>query len=65
MSGLRRRLQLTLGVLWLVDAALQYQPYMFSRAFATQTLAPTAQGDPAPVARPIAWAAGRSPIILW
>jgi hypothetical protein len=43
MSGLRRRLQLTLGVLWLLDAALQYQPYMFSRAFATQTLAPTAQ----------------------
>ncbi|MGB7795293.1 MAG: hypothetical protein WBL53_03385 [Pseudonocardiaceae bacterium] len=57
MSGLRRRLQLTLGVLWLVDAALQYQPYMFSRAFATQTLAPTAQGNPAPVAGSITWAA--------
>ena len=58
MSGLRRRLQLTLGVLWLLDAALQYQPYMFSRAFATQTLAPTAQGNPAPVARSITWSAG-------
>ena len=58
MSALRRRLQLTLGVIWLLDAALQYQPYMFSRAFATQTLAPTAQGNPAPVAGSITWSAG-------
>jgi hypothetical protein len=58
MSGLRRRLQFTLGVLWLLDAALQYQPYMFSRAFATQTLASTAQGNPAAVARSVTWSAG-------
>lgn len=58
MGGLRRWLQLTLGVIWLLDAALQYQPYMFSRAFATQTLAPTAQGNPAPVAGSITWSAG-------
>ena len=57
-SDLRRRLQITLGVLWLLDAALQYQPYMFTRAFATQTLAPTAQGNPAPIAGSITWAAG-------
>ncbi|MGH3779333.1 MAG: hypothetical protein ACRDRO_01570 [Pseudonocardiaceae bacterium] len=58
MSGLRRGLQLTLGVIWLLDAALQYQPYMFSRAFATQTLAPTAQGNPVPIAASITWSAG-------
>jgi hypothetical protein len=51
-------LQLTLGVLWLLDAALQYQPYMFSRAFATQTLAPTAQDNPAPIAESITWSVG-------
>lgn len=58
MSDLRRRLQLVLGVIWLLDAVLQYQPYMFSRDFATQTLAPTAQGNPAPIAGSITWAAG-------
>ncbi|MGH3829885.1 MAG: hypothetical protein ACRDRS_05440 [Pseudonocardiaceae bacterium] len=58
MSDLRRRLQLALGVIWLLDAVLQYQPYMFTRAFATQTLAPTAQGNPAPIAGSITWAAG-------
>jgi hypothetical protein len=31
---------------------------MFTRAFATQTLAPTAQGNPAPIAGSITWAAG-------
>ncbi|MGH3851891.1 MAG: hypothetical protein ACRDR6_00010 [Pseudonocardiaceae bacterium] len=58
MSDLRRRLQLALGVIWLLDAVLQYQPYMFSQAFATQTLAATAQGNPAPIAGSITWAAG-------
>jgi hypothetical protein len=44
-----RKLQLGLGAVWLVDALLQCQPYMFSRSFATATLAP-AHGDPAVVA---------------
>lgn len=44
-------------MLWLLDAALQYQPFMFSRAFATQVLAPTAEGNPAPVAASVRWAA--------
>lgn len=53
----RRRVQLLLGVLWLLDAALQYQPYMFSRAFATHVLAPSAAGNPGWVADPVHWAA--------
>lgn len=51
--ALRRGLQVSLGVLWLVDAALQYQPVMFSKMFATMMLAPAAAGQPAFVAGPV------------
>jgi hypothetical protein len=54
----RRALQVTLGVLWLVDAALQYQPYMFTKAFVTDVIQGTAAGNPAWVARPVTWSAG-------
>ena len=50
----RRRLQLVLAALWLLDAVLQYQSFMFSRAFG-QMLAATAAGNPAWVAGPIRW----------
>jgi hypothetical protein len=50
----RRVLQLALAGLWLLDALLQYQPMMFSRAFG-QTLAATADGNPRFIARPITW----------
>jgi len=53
----RRKLQLVLGVIWLIDAALQYQPYMFGRDFVTQTLEPAAQGTPWIVEHPSMWAA--------
>lgn len=53
----RRAIQLALGLLWLLDAALQYQPYMYTSAF-PQSLAATAPGNPAAVAGPITWAAG-------
>jgi hypothetical protein len=53
----RRTLQILLGVIWLLDAALQFQPYMFSAAFATKIIEPTAAGNPAPVAAPITWSA--------
>jgi len=43
----RRGVQVSLGVLWLLDAALQLQPYMFTSDFANQVLAPTGQGQPA------------------
>lgn len=53
----RRAAQLALGVIWLIDAALQYQPYMFTKDFVTQQLAPTAGGNPWVIAQPITWAA--------
>jgi hypothetical protein len=52
----RRRLQLVLAGIWLVDAVLQYQSFMFSKAFA-QMLAGTAAGNPAVIADPITWSA--------
>ena len=62
----RRRLQLALGALWLLDAILQYQPVMFTRAF-SQMLAAAAEGNPAFVSRPILWDAhlvGQHPVAL-
>ena len=57
-SGLtRRHLQLGLGVLWLLDAALQFQPYMFSTAFARDMIAASANGQPRWVAVGVHWAA--------
>ena len=53
----RRKLQLALGLGWLLDGILQYQPWMFSKAF-PQMLAGSAQGNPAVVAGPITWSAG-------
>jgi hypothetical protein len=53
----RRKLQVALGVIWLIDAALQYQPYMFSRAFVTETIEPAAYGTPYIVEHPSLWAA--------
>jgi hypothetical protein len=53
----RRALQLGLGVIWLLDAALQYQPYMFGKGFAQQIIAPVGPGNPAWIARPVHWAA--------
>ena len=53
---LRRKLQLTLAVIWLLDGVLQYQPFMFSRGF-PQMLAGTSSGNPAVVASPITWSA--------
>jgi len=50
-------LQTCLGLMWLLDAALQFQPYMFSRGFVTQIIAPAAAGNPTLIAAPIAWSA--------
>jgi len=52
----RRALQLGLAASWLVDAGLQFQSFMFSRAFG-QMLAGTADGNPGFIARPIIWQA--------
>jgi hypothetical protein len=49
-----RALQLVLAGIWLLDGVLQYQSFMFSKAFG-QMLAATAGGNPAVIARPITW----------
>jgi hypothetical protein len=52
--GTRRALQLVLAGIWLLDALLQYQSFMFTKAFG-QMLAGTAAGNPSVIARPITW----------
>ena len=50
----RRALQLGLAAIWLLDGVLQYQPFMYTKAFG-QMLAGTAAGNPSAIARPINW----------
>ncbi len=50
----RRVLQLALAGVWMLDAVLQYQSFMFGKGFG-QMLAATAPGNPAFVAEPINW----------
>jgi hypothetical protein len=52
----RRKLQLALGVIWVLDGILQYQPSMFTKSFPAM-LAESAHGNPAVVATPITWSA--------
>jgi hypothetical protein len=51
----RRRLAQLLGLLWLLDGALQLQPFMFTTGFARQVIAPAASGQPPFVARAVEW----------
>ena len=50
----RRVLQLCLAAVWLLDAVLQYQSYMFTKGFG-QMLAGTAPANPGVIASPITW----------
>jgi hypothetical protein len=52
----RRKLQLLLAGIWLLDAILQFQAFMFSKGFA-QMLGATGPGNPGVIAGPISWAA--------
>ena len=52
-DGIRRGLQVALGLVWLLDAALQYQPVMFTRAFPVTMLMPSGMGEPAFVSGPV------------
>ncbi len=45
-TGIRRGLQIALGGLWLLDAALQYQLSMFTRTFPAMMLAPAGWASP-------------------
>jgi hypothetical protein len=54
MVGLSKRsIQVSLGILWLLDGALQLQHQMFSSAFATQVVEPAIQGQPGFVRGPM------------
>jgi hypothetical protein len=55
-SDSRRAIQTALGVIWLIDGALQFQPFMYSRGF-VETLTGGAAGQPYWVASSIRWAA--------
>ncbi len=52
----RRGLQVCLGLVWLLDAALQYQPFMFGPFFVTQVIQPSTAGSPAIVSSSVTWA---------
>ena len=52
----RRRLQVCLGLLWLLDAALQYQPFMFGSGFVTRGIEPAVAGNPAAIVSSVIWA---------
>jgi hypothetical protein len=49
----RRGTQITLGLLWILDGLLQFQPAMFTTKFATQVIAPAGEGQPGFVAAPV------------
>ena len=49
----RRGIQIVLGLLWILDGFLQFQPAMLTRQFATQVIAPAGQGQPAFVSWPV------------
>jgi hypothetical protein len=51
----RRGLQICLGLVWFLDAALQFQPFMFRPFFVTQFIEPAAASNPAIVASPATW----------
>jgi hypothetical protein len=51
----RRGIQVTLGLLWLLDAGLQFQPQMFTRSFALNVIAPAGQGQPFFVSGPLSF----------
>jgi hypothetical protein len=53
----RHHLQIALGLFWLLDGALQFQPYMLGTGLANQVIAPTASGQPHWVSAPVLWVA--------
>lgn len=49
--------QTALGLIWLADGILQFQPCMFGKSFVTGVILPSASGQPGIVASPITWIA--------
>jgi hypothetical protein len=55
-SDARRAIQTVLGLIWLLDGALQFQSFMYSKGF-VQVITGTAAGQPHWLASSIRWAA--------
>jgi hypothetical protein len=49
----RRGVQITLGLLWLLDGALKFQPALRTSAFTRQLIAPAADGQPGFISWPV------------
>lgn len=56
-SRLQRIATVVLGLFWLIDGALQFQPFMFGKTFITGVILPNAEGQPGIIASPITWIA--------
>jgi hypothetical protein len=57
LSITRRGLQIALGLIWLLDGALQFQSFMYSRGFLAEVVEPSAMMQPAWIGRSIISAA--------
>jgi hypothetical protein len=57
LSITRRGLQITLGLIWLLDGALQFQSYMYTQGFLKEVIEPSAAMQPAWIGRSIVSAA--------
>src|SRR5947209_9210249 len=55
-SDARRAIQTALGLIWLLDGALQFQSFMYSKGF-VHVITGTAAGQPHWLASSINWAA--------
>jgi hypothetical protein len=53
----RGGLRITLGLIWLLDGALQFQSFMYSKGFLKEVIEPSAEGQPAWIGHPILSAA--------
>lgn len=49
----RRGVQISLGAIWLLDGILQFQHFMYTRAFLAEVIEPTAKGQPGFIRDPI------------
>ncbi|MGH9115977.1 MAG: hypothetical protein ACRDWW_09135 [Acidimicrobiales bacterium] len=50
-----RTIRVVLGLTWILAGALQFQPFMFSKGFLAQVVAPVSQGQPGWIAATITW----------
>jgi hypothetical protein len=53
----RNGLRITLGLIWLLDGALQFQSFMYSQGFLKELIEPSAEGQPSWIGHPILSAA--------